>query len=459
MATRSAIMQIDHPAGPPITLSTPALYDQAIPAEVDAVIVGGGIIGMCAAWTLQKMGKTVVVCEKGRIGGEQSSRNWGWVRQTGRDPAELPIMMESIALWQSLAAETGDNNLLFTQQGVLYLATDNKKIERFEAFSTLAKEHGLDSQVLSAAEAKAKIPSINRNITGGLLTPSDGRVEPWGAVPALARACAAAGVVISENCAVRTIDQQKNAVTQVITEKGPIKTNKVLVAGGAWSSLLTRQAGIVFPQLSVTSYAVRIEGTPDLFDGNVADDGLGICKRLDGGYNVALTDYHQFAIGPDAFRHLRHFKQAVQHSWHETHFKMAAPKGYPDSWRTARRWKPDQTTPFEHNRVLNPIPISAVRKRIKERLQARFGAMPNANISHAWAGLIDTTPDFVPILDETPLQGLFLATGFSGHGFGIGPAAGKIMANKMMGQAVEHDLSRFRFLRFADGSPYQLGPM
>ena len=383
----------------------------------------------------------------------------GVVRQTGRDADELPIMIESLSLWKEIARETADNNLLFSEQGVLYLANSSDKISRFEAFAALAKSHGLHSQVLSASEAKKHMPSYNGEVTGGLFTASDGRVEPWGAVPALARACRDAGVVITESCAVRTIEQTNGVVSGVVTEHGSIKTNNVLAAGGAWSSLLTRQVGISFPQLSVTSYAVRIDGTPELFGGNVADHGLGICKRLDGGYNVALTDYHNFVIGPDAFANLKPFAQAAMHSWKDIEFKINSPANYPGGWRTARSWHVDEVTPFEHNRILNPDTKLKIIERIKDRLHERFDDMDAARVSHAWAGYIDTTPDFVPILDQTPLQGLYLATGFSGHGFGIGPGVGRVMANMITGAPVEHDLTRFRFGRFTDGSALTLGPM
>jgi len=452
-------MQSSTPKGPPIDLNTPAQFTASLPNQADVVIVGGGVIGISTAWALSKMGKSVVVCEKGRVAGEQSSRNWGWVRQTGRDADELPIMMQSNTLWREIARETADNNLLFSEQGVLYLANKPSELDSFESFVSLAEAHGLDTRLLTASETKKRIPSYNAEIAGGLYTPSDGRIEPWGAVPALARACERAGVTVVESCAVRTIEQNNNTVSAVVTELGTINTPKVLVAGGAWSSVLLRQAGIKVPQLSVTAYVARIDGTPELFSGNVADKRLGICKRLDGGYNVALTDYHEFAIGPDAFTHFKSFIKAAKHSWSDNKFRVSSPANYPDSWRTARQWGADEVTPFEHNRILNPATNNKVIARMKRRLHERFDDMDNARVSHAWAGYIDTTPDFVPVMDQTPLDGLYVATGFSGHGFGIGPGAGRVMARMMAGSTAEHDLSRFRFSRFTDGSTLKLGPM
>jgi glycine/D-amino acid oxidase-like deaminating enzyme len=89
----------------------------------------------------------------------------------------------------------------------------------------------------------------------------------------------------------------------------------------------------------------------------------------------------------------------------------------------------------------------------------RFPALADIPIVESWAGMIDTMPDTVPTMDAVPsFDGLWVASGFSGHGFGIGPAAGRIMADLIQGRPVEHDLTRFRFDRFTDGSSIKPGP-
>ena len=114
----------------PISLSTPIRHPGPPPAACDIVVIGGGVIGVMTAWFLAERGFRVTLCEKGRIAGEQSSRNWGWVRQQGRDPAELPIMVESLRIWERLAQEFGDA-LGFRRTGVMYLAnTEDDQIGR-----------------------------------------------------------------------------------------------------------------------------------------------------------------------------------------------------------------------------------------------------------------------------------------------------------------------------------------
>ena len=80
---------------------------QSIPDSADVVIIGGGIIGISTAWHLAKQGINVVVCEKGYIAGEQSGRNWGWVRQQGRDTREMPMIIEAMRIWRGLEEEIG----------------------------------------------------------------------------------------------------------------------------------------------------------------------------------------------------------------------------------------------------------------------------------------------------------------------------------------------------------------
>ena len=444
----------------PINLASPIHYVGSLPDEVDVVVVGGGIIGISTALMLAEQGVKVLVCEKGRVAAEQSSRNWGWVRQTGRDADELPIMMESMRLWRDMPARTGENSLLLNQSGVLYLADNEADMAKYEAFVQLATNHGLESRMLAAGEVAAQMPSAGRRWLGGLLTESDGRVEPWGATPAMARAADRAGVLIREACAVREIETTADQIRAVVTESGTVATNKVLLAGGAWTSLLARQLGVYLPQLAVKATVARAECPVQLFSGNAADSELAFAARQDGGYTLALGDHHDFYLGPDAFRFLNIFRQAARYKFAETRFHLASPAGYPDAWSTARRWAADQVSPFEQCRVVDPQADPKLIARMLARLQQRFGGCDSAVVTQAWAGMIDTMPDFVPVMDRVEqLSGLYIATGFSGHGFGIGPGAGRCMTDLILGRSPGHDLSRFRLGRFTDGSRLQLGPM
>jgi glycine/D-amino acid oxidase-like deaminating enzyme len=442
----------------PITSSLTIEHAGPLPTQADVVIIGGGVIGVMTAWFLAKAGSKVVICEKGRIAGEQSSRNWGWIRQQGRDPAELPIMIEANRIWQSLSKECGED-LGFRQTGVLYLANRLKDMTDFEDWLEHAKQHQLDARLLSSSQINALIPSHKADWPGGLFTPSDARAEPWIAVPALARAAVRKGVTILENCAVRTLDIQAGKITGVVTEKGRIACDNVVVAGGAWSSLFLRNCGVSIPQLSVRATVLATEPMPEVFAGNAADNNFAFRRRADGGYSLALGSKHDFYIGPDAFRNTKKYIAQLKKSPFASNYHLFAPKNFPDAWNIRRKWTGDQTSPFERMRILNPNPNEAHVASMLDFFAAAFPHLGRPKIKTAWAGMIDTMPDVVPIIDKAPtIPNLTIATGMSGHGFGIGPGIGRVVADLVLGKPTGHDLSRFRFSRFSDGSKIKLGP-
>lgn len=436
----------------PIVDPGPVRFQDVLPARVDMVIIGGGIIGVMAAWYLRAKGLSVLVCEKGRIAGEQSSRNWGWVRQQGRDPAELPIMVESLAQWQGLAAELGDV-LGFRQTGVLYLAKTEAEMAQFEAWIQHAKAHGVDTRLQMTVEVTARLRGGEGRWVGGLFTPTDARVEPWTAVPALAAAAHARGVMLREGCAVRALDIAAGRIAGVVTEAGQVRCDHVVVAAGAWSRLFLGAHGIRIPQLSVLASVAATAPLPEVFAGAAADTDFAFRRRVDGGYTIAPGGAeHDFFIGRDAFRSFLHYLPVLRREGRSTRFRPWAPKGFPDAWGTPRRWVEDRPSPFEAMRILNPAPNMAVLGQVQDAFAQAFPTLGRPKLQAAWAGMIDTMPDVLPIVDHAPIPGLTIATGMSGHGFGIGPGFGRIIADLVTGGAVGHDLTRFRLARFTDGT-------
>ncbi len=435
----------------PISEATPIRFSDALPKACEVVVIGGGIMGVMTAWYLAEAGVRVVLCEKGRIAGEQSSRNWGWIRQQGRDPGELPIMIESLRLWQGLSRDYGER-LGFRQEGVMYTALTEAEMAGFEDWRKHAQRHQLDTVMLTPDQIRARIPGHAAPWVGGMLTPSDARAEPWVAVPMLAEGAQARGAVIVEGCAVRRLDVAGGRVTGVFTERGRIACEQVVVAGGAWSSLFLRAEGVDIPQLSVLASVAQTEVLPEVFAGNVADENFAFRRRQDGGYTIAPGQHHDFFIGPDAFRHLFKYVPTLKNDWKKTTFRPVSPTGFPDGWRTKRRWQGDEPSPFERLRILNPAPNMATLSQTCDHFAAALPGIGRPRIRSAWAGMIDTMPDVVPVIDRAPLPGLVIATGLSGHGFGIGPGLGRVVADLVRGRPVGHDLSRFRLGRFADGS-------
>ncbi len=445
-------------SGHRVTIDTPIQFYDDLPDKVEIVVIGGGVVGVFTTLFLARMGKRVLLCEKGRVAGEQSSRNWGWIRQHGRDFAELPIMMDALRLWHETNAAT--NGLCgVTTAGSFYLASTRDSLDEYAEWVETARGMGLDSRMYSAGElTEAGLATPAKQWIGATGTPSDARGEPWRVVPAVARLASEAGAMIRENCAVRGLGIEAGKVSGVVTEAGKVACEQVVLAGGAWSSLFARRHGINMPQLLVKGTVAQTNPLAEIASGNYCDEQVAFRRRDDGGYSLAVADYHDFYLGPDTFRHLKNYLPLMWHSWNETDVHSGSPVLYPDGWKTPRSWRDDEQTPFEYCRVLEPTPNDKFLQNMLRLFKSRFPDLEAPKLLQSWAGMIDVMPDIVPIVDRIAEKpGLIIATGMSGHGFGIGPGIGRVVARMVAGEAAEFDLQRFRFSRFTDGSKLELG--
>jgi glycine/D-amino acid oxidase-like deaminating enzyme len=434
---------------------TPYRYRDRLPEAVDVVVVGAGIAGISTAWYLRQSGLKVLVCEKGVVAGEQSSRNWGWIRQQGRDADELPIMMESIREWEKLAGQISD--IGFSRQGVLYLAETEQELASHERWLDIARRHQLDTRMLTGTEVDGLFDGKPGQWLGGLFTPSDARAEPFKAVGSFAAMLHDSGVTIREGCAVRALDTRAGRVCGVVTEAGSVGCEAVVCCGGAWSSTLLANHDVNLPQLTVRATVARTAPAPEIFSGGASAGGIGIRRRQDGGYTVAASNTNDHYVGADSFRHLRQFLPALRSA--KGSISLRFDNGFVNRLTAPRKWQPDQRSPFEKTRVLNPAPSAAAVRKMRTVLSERVPKLADTAFVESWAGMIDVLPDVVPVLDSVDqLPGLYLATGFSGHGFGIGPGAGRVMADLVQGRSPGHDLTRFRLRRFFDGTPMLPGP-
>ncbi len=421
---------------------------QTLPAEADAVVIGGGIVGVCAAYYLARRGVKVTLVEKGRIGAEQSSRNWGWCRQQNRDARELPMATHSLALWDRFAAEIGTDPG-FRRCGLLYLSNDEAELAGWARWGEFARGEGVNTRMLSAAEAAALGSATGKSWKGGVHAPDDGTADPSRAAPVIAQGIERFGGSVHQFCAARGLELAGGAVCGVVTEAGVIRTKQVVMAGGAWASSFCRQLGVRFLQAAVRASILSVtasEGLPDALH----TAAVSVTRRGNGGYTLAISGKARVDPTLQALRFASYFVPmfAKRH-------KVLAPGGLQAmraGHETLRRWRLDAPTPMERTRILDPKPDRRQIDQTLSRARDLLPALRDSSVEATWAGYIDSTPDGVPVIGETPVPGLVLAAGFSGHGFGIGPGAGELVADLVTGEATRFDPAPYALSRFSQSA-------
>lgn len=404
---------------------------QELPKEADVVVIGGGVAGVFSAYYMAQRGLKVALVEKGLIGAEQSSRNWGWCRQQNRDARELPMSTHSLALWERFAEETGEDTG-FRRCGLLYLSNDEAELAGWARWRDFARTVGVTTHMLSADEAKMRGKATNRTWKGGVFSPTDGIADPSRAAPVVARAIIKLGGTVHQQCAARGLELQAGRVSGVVTEHGTIATKTVVLAGGAWASSFCHQLGIRFPQASTRASILSVTpgatGLPDALH----TSEVSITHRRDGGYTLAISG--KARVDP-TFQQLRFAREFVPMFLKRR--KSLAPgglEGFRAGHESLRKWRLDAATPMEKHRILEPRTDRSQIDETFRRAQALLPELQKTQIAHAWAGYIDSTPDGVPAIGEvTSIPGFILAAGFSGHGFGIGPGAGHLVADIVTG--------------------------
>lgn len=413
--------------------------DQALPSSADVVVVGGGVVGAFAALELVERGLSVALFEKGEIAHEQSGRNLGWVRMTGRAPSEIALMATAMDKWETLNDRTG-HETGYLRCGIAYADKTGHEAASRRDWSKLPGAQAFTPTEIS--DLRGIFPGSSFPAEGGLHSLHDGRAEPQLVAPIVTEAARTLGAKIFTNCAVRGFEMTDGKISQAITSKGPIHTQAVVVAGGIWSTLLLRRFGVSFPQLEVMGTVMSTEA----LDGPEVSFGTGdfaFRRRLDGGYNVGSFKT-RVEIAPDTMRYgLKYLKAAG------TQKIQYVPSRYffQDLLRGAN-WEMGKPGPFEAKPRPEPSPWFD-QQRVLQNVARYFPFLSRAKLARSWVGRLDVTPDAVPVIDAIEdLPGLYLASGFSGHGFGLAPGAGQLVAQMVAGEALSVDPGPFAFSRF-----------
>lgn len=417
-----------------------------IPAQTTVVVIGAGIVGLSAALTLIERGIPVTVLEKGRIGAEQSGRNLGWVRKTSRAPADVPLAQAADRLWADMPGRIGAD-CGYRAAGILFVTRSQKQMGIYEDWLKAVSALDLGARLLSPRDIDRLVPGGKGDWLGGVHTPSDGRAEPSLACAALARAVLAKGGQIIENCAVRSLATRGGQVAGVVTERGEIGCEKVILAAGLWSRRFLGNLGIFLPTLPLICSVLRTAPMAGPCDTAVGGPDFSFRKRQDGGFTITQRGRLDAPLTPDHLRLGLRYLPVLRAQKGATQVGLG--RTFLHELLSARHWKDDQITPFERCRIMDPDVNPALNAEAMAALRKAWPVFDQARIAATWAGMIDVTPDSDPVIDTVAaLPGLILATGFSGHGFGTGPAAGHLAADLATGATPIVDPAPYRLSRF-----------
>lgn len=373
----------------------------------DVVIVGAGITGCATALALAEAGARVEVIEGYRPAAMASGWTLAGVRQSGRDPAELALARAAVEIWQSLDTRL-DCATGYRQSGNLRLARTETEAEVIRALVMSQTKAGLVMELLDGPAARQIAPPLSEDILLASWCPSDGHADPIATVEGFRRAAERAGVRFRTGLTVTQIRTAKAGdklrFVSLATAEGPIPAGQCLLAAGIQTNALLNDLGLHIP-MTLPMVSVLQTAPMPLCLGpviGVANADLAVRQQIDG--------------------RLR-FTGGAEPSGAQLDLSGDTPAVFPPAALLARTI----------SLVSGVLPMVA-----------------QAPIARVWGGLLDLTPDALPVLDRAPgIEGLYVAAGFSGHGFGIGPAVGQAMAALVLGQAPQTPLDAFAFDRFA----------
>lgn len=419
-------------------------------SDAEVIVIGGGITGCATAYHLARRGVPVVLLEKGKIASEQSGRAWGYVRQQGRHPAEIPLAKAASAMWGELARELGAD-LEFVRGGILALAETPADAARLEEGARVAAEHGLRTRMVTAREIAGLIPELAGAWRVGLYTPDDGHAEPEKATRAFAQAAERAGALLRPHTPVLGIDVTNGAVSRVQIPGELVRTRAVVCAAGIWAARIARWVKVAVPLQIVRSSVAETRSTAPFTQTAVWGPYVAFRPTARGtfylgnGYRGTGADYD---LTLASFRHLKYFLPNYLRNWRslKVHVGRALVADLVRTLADRGQTVPGIGLPEEPR--VNPRKVAHNERRFYEL----FPKLAGLGLARGWAGYIDLTPDLIPILGAVDApRGFYLATGFSGHGFALGPLVGQLLSELILDGRPSLDLTAFRPSRFAEG--------
>lgn len=366
----------------------------------DVIIIGSGVIGCATAYYLAKKGTSVIVLDKDEnIGNGGSARNGGGVRQSGRDPRELPLAMYAVNnLWPTLSEELGVN-VEYHKKGNLRLGKTEHHLEILQGLTDRATACGLDVRMIDGAEVRAINPYLSDEVIGASWCATDGHANPLMTTLGYYRAARRLGVQFYTGEEVTELQTIKGKARRVITRKNVFEGEKIIVAAGYESRWILESVGIDIPMSRDLIEALVTEAEAPMFP-----QMLG---TADADFYGHQTDHGSFVFGGASG-----FETVNKDNGHNMTSSITA-----------------------------PCICRGIMKYIPK--------LADAKIVRTWAGYEDVSADGVPVLGEIKeIPGLITACAFTGHGFGISPIVGTLLAEVAREEKTTLDLSAFRYDRF-----------
>ncbi|WP_273728344.1 FAD-binding oxidoreductase [Brucella gallinifaecis] len=409
------------------------------------IIIGGGIVGCSAALYAARAGLRVLIVERDTPGSAQSGRNLGFVRQQGRDFRELPLAMAALNLWNGLEQDLG-RKFGWLRGGNAVLATNESDVASQTDWQSKARQFGLDTVLLTQSQLRERLPLLSdvANVRGAMFTASDGRAEPGRATRAIFEAAVESGVSVILGKRVRQLDIQAGQINGVWIDHKLYRAEQVLCAAGTDSGKLLRAAGYQLPQERIRATVVRTVPAASLtLNPCISLPLTGIRQDVRGAFIFSVAG-GEYDVRFDSWRYINHYRETR--------------KSNPDAARVNYFGPLQQLLPFRSAVVMADIaptsdqvkPANYRIKQARDEMRRYLPAIADLEIEAVWAGIIDTLPDVVPVMGHVEsVAGLLVATGFSGHGFGLGPMVGKVMAELAQGHPSPVDISGLSPARFS----------